>query len=82
MKTKTRTLPEAEYNALWDKVVRTVPPVASNGGPFTSVFMATGDFEPTQNLADVRWIATDSQMDRHLFQVDSAGDAILLAEGD
>ena len=77
MRTKTRRMPEAEYEALFDKLME-VKHVHSNGGPFTSFYMITGDFEPTQNMAETRWMVTNNAWDRLLFQVDQVGDAILL----
>ena len=79
MKTKRRKMPAEEFYALCEKIHREVPPVCNSGrGAVTNVWMVDGDFMPTQNLAEVRWIMTDNVADVHLFQVDATGDAILL----
>lgn len=78
LKVKTRIMDEDEHEALTRKIYCEVPPTAQNGRAGTTVFMLDGDFLPTQNMASIRWIMTDSPYDCHLFQVDGAGDAILL----
>lgn len=79
---KTRVMPEAEYEALANKIYRGVAPLTTGWAASTKVFMCDSDFVPTQTLADVRWIMTDNPYDMRLFQVDAAGDAILLTRGD
>jgi hypothetical protein len=76
MKTKKRIVPYEEWNALHD-MLRAVSPILQDGSS-TTVWMITGDLEPTQNLAEARWIMTDSQMDARIFQVDGIGDAIFI----
>lgn len=78
MRPKTRTIPGAEYDAIAERIYKGVEPIAYKGSAGTAVFIVTGEFEPTQNLAEARWIMTDNPYDMHLLQVDGAGDAILL----
>ena len=79
MKTKTRKMSWEERDAL-QSMIRAVPPVIRGSGPATSVWMVTGDLEPTQCVDEARWIMTDSQMDCHIVQIDAAGDAIVIVE--
>lgn len=78
MRTKKRQMNAMAYDALCKKIMDEVQPVAHHGIQGTSVFFATGDGEPTQNMADVRFILTDNPYDCHLFVVDGVGDAILI----
>lgn len=77
MNPQTRHIPEEEYEALCEKVMACAP-VIKRRGPFTTLWMVTDDFEPTQNMAAARFIAWDNYMDRALLQVDGAGNAILI----
>jgi hypothetical protein len=74
---RSRYMNEDEYHALLVKVIASGCLIVKRP-PFTNFTMVTGDFEPTQVLADVRFIAYDNSLDDALFQVDDAGDAVLL----
>ena len=74
-KTKTRAIPEREYYALLNKIFNS----AGLGRGYSTAFaMLTDDFLPTQCMAEVRYMAWDNAYDCGLFQIDNAGDAILL----
>jgi len=60
------------HEALVDMVRRAVPKVA-DGGVGNTVYMATDDLEPTQNMAEVRWIVIDSMYDATVLRVDNDG---------
>jgi hypothetical protein len=77
MKPKTRTIPRREWFALHMKVMENRA-VISAMHPGTTFVMADSDFQPTQNMADCRFMAWDNQHDAGLMQVDGAGDAIVL----
>jgi hypothetical protein len=78
-KTKTRAIPETEYLALLYKVID----AAGHGRGYETKFaMITDDFLPTQCMAEVRYMAWDNAHDCGLFQIDNAGDAILLVRKD
>lgn len=78
MKPKTRKIPEREYDALTEMIYKKAQPVIPSPVAGTSVFMLDSDFLTTQSMAEIRWIMTDSPYDTRLFQIDGAGDAILL----
>jgi hypothetical protein len=80
-KTKTRKITWDEYEAIFKRIFM-CPRIVGTYSTETSVWMLDDEFQPTQNMASIRWIVTDSYLDVHIFQVDNAGDAILLIRGD
>lgn len=79
---KTRTIPRHEFNGIFDRIQEEAPIRKGEGFYDTSIWMLDDEFQPTQNMASVRWIMNDSVADATIFQVDNAGDAILLIRGD
>lgn len=76
MKPQTRKMAEREYEALLYKVIDAGTIVGA--GYSTKFAMVDSDFLPTQDMAEARYIAWDNAHDCGLFQVDSAGTAVLL----
>lgn len=78
MKTKTRKIPDEEYDALANRISRCQ---ALEGGSTYSgphIWMLDDEFEPTQCMAAIRWMYAENYYGLQMFQVDNAGDAILL----
>lgn len=73
----TRRVPAVEYHAILRKVIE-AGVIVGNRAPFTLFTMVDGDFIPTQNLNNVRFIAWDNSMDHGVLQVNALGEAILL----
>ena len=76
---KTRTMPDAEYEAILDRM-NDLPDVVE-GGEFyygMGVIMADSDFLPTQSMHEARFIYMYNVMDSILMVVDGAGDAIVM----
>jgi hypothetical protein len=42
--------------------------------------MLDDDFQPTQCMAEIRWMYAENNYGIQMFQVDNAGDAILLVK--
>lgn len=78
MKYKTLRKTEREYNSLLHQVL-SVHPNSENGGYLgTQIVAVTGDFEPTQTLADARWLAAGNYYGYSLTMIDGVGDMITI----
>lgn len=80
MKYKTLNKPEIEYRYLLQMVLAAHPDSSNTnwnvgGGQIVAV---TGDFEPTQVIADARWLAVLSYSGSSLIMIDSIGDMITI----
>ena len=78
MKPKTRTIPNEELEALIEKLFEVKPVYDIDDREGFGFRMVSGDFEPTQNMAEARWVMIDSLDYTLVFQVDGVNDAILL----
>jgi hypothetical protein len=78
MNPKTRTMPEEAYDALADRIYKSQP--VAKGSPYLglSVWMLDDEFQPTQCMTAIRWMYAENNYGIQMFQVDNAGDAILL----
>lgn len=81
IKKKTRKISETEFDAIYKRIFM-CPRIVGDYPSDTSVWMLDDEFQPTQNMASIRWIMTDSLINYRIFQVDNAGDAIQLIRGD
>lgn len=77
----TRTIPREEYYGLMGMITNR-DSMTRKGQYLTNMRMLDDDMQPTQKMAEVRWILADSYMNNCLFQVDNAGNAILLIRGE
>lgn len=77
MRPQKRQMPFPELMALFHKLAE-VPALNLPTQPSTSLIMADADFNPTQNMEEVRFIVSVSACDFIVLQVDGANNAILL----
>jgi hypothetical protein len=80
MNPKTRSIPEEEYDALADRIYKSQPVTKEGSYLGLSVWMLDDDFQPTQCMAEIRWMYAENNYGIQMFQVDNAGDAILLVK--
>lgn len=73
---KSRFVPREYWDGLYTRIKDCNFYVSEPAG--TTIYMLDDEFQPTQNMAEVKLIMTDSHMDAHIFQIDGIGDAIFL----
>ena len=76
MKTQTRKIPEKEYEALVNRIYGCTRVAQGSAYLGLSVWMLNDEFEPTQNMAEIRWIYAENNYGYQLFQVDGIGIAV------
>lgn len=80
MKTQTRRISEREYEALVNRIEDCPRLVWGSAYLGLHVWMLDDEFQPTQRMAEVRWIYAENNYGYELFQVDNAGTAVLLTK--
>ena len=78
MKPKTRKMDGEEYDALADRIYRSQPVTKESSYLGLSVWMLDDEFQHTQCMTAIRWMYAENNYGIQMFQVDNAGDAILL----
>ena len=78
MKTQTRKIPEQEYEALVNRIYECTRVAQGSAYLGLSVWMLDDEFEPTQNMAEIRWIYAENNYGYQLFQVNGIGTAVLI----
>lgn len=78
MRYKTRKVPEAEYDALLQKVLAAHPKSENGGYAGIQIVGVDSDFLPTQRMDEVRFLACENYYGYSLIQVDGVGDMITL----
>jgi len=81
MKYKTLKKSSDEYDALVQKVVSSHPPDLP-GRLALQIIAVTGDFEPTQSIADARWLSVKNNYGYSLVMIDGVGDIITIIPED
>ncbi len=78
MTPQTRKVPDIEYEALVNRIEKCPNVVSGSAYLGINVWMTDGEFQPTQNMAEIRWIYVENYYGRELLQVDGAGTAVQL----
>lgn len=78
MKYKTRKIPDAEYDALFDKIREAHSGIRGEVSTGTHIKAVDSDFQPTQAIADARYLACENMEGYSLIQIDGIGDMITL----
>ena len=80
MKYKTLTKSAEEYHALLQKVIGCHPGSSNSGYLGLQIVAVTGDFEPTQCIAETRWLACENYYGYSLIMIDNVGDMITIIQ--
>lgn len=78
MNAQYRKIPEEEYEALVHRISRCERVVQGGAYLGLNVWMLNDEFEPTQNMAEVRWVYAENNYGYELFKVDNTGIAVQL----